>query len=104
MTKENYIDCGLFLMKHMETYKGGDPNKWIVGLEPEFADSDDKQIQLNELRKKYVTKILTSDLSIIKPSLNRKLASYDKLSDAEKENLNTEEHLQRMERIISLFY
>nr|KAJ0207016.1 hypothetical protein LSAT_V11C500264850 [Lactuca sativa] len=42
MTKENYIDCGLFLMKHMETYKGGDPNKWIVGLEPEFADSDDE--------------------------------------------------------------
>ncbi|CAH1453883.1 unnamed protein product [Lactuca virosa] len=104
MTKENYIDCGLFLMKHMETYKGGDPNKWIVGLEPEFADSDDQQIQLNELRKKYVTKILTSDLNIIKPSLNRKLASYNKLSDAEKENLNIEEHLQRIELRISLFY
>ena len=42
MRKENYIDCGLFHMKHMETYKGGDPNKWIVGLEPEFADSDDE--------------------------------------------------------------
>ncbi|CAH1432827.1 unnamed protein product [Lactuca virosa] len=104
MTKMNYIDCGVFIMRHMETYKGEDLDKWNVGLEPEFPDNDDQQMHLNELRKKYVTKILTSDLNLIKPSLHKKLASYDKLSDVEKENFNTEEHLQRIESRISLFY
>ncbi|CAI9277400.1 unnamed protein product [Lactuca saligna] len=104
MTKMNYIDCGVFVLRHMETYKGDDLDKWNVGLEPEFPDNDDQQMQLNELRKKYVTKILTSDLNLIKRSLHKKLASYDKLSDLEKENFKTEEHLQRIERIISLFY
>ncbi|KAI3763656.1 hypothetical protein L2E82_13650 [Cichorium intybus] len=79
-------------------------DKWDVGLETELEDSDDQQMQLDELRKKYVTKILTSDLNVIKPSLYKMLASYDKLSDTEKESFNTEEHLMKIEGRISLFY
>nr|KAJ0224663.1 hypothetical protein LSAT_V11C100013050 [Lactuca sativa] len=51
MTKMNYIDCGVFVLRHMETYKGEDLDKWNVGLEPEFPDNDDQQMQLNELEK-----------------------------------------------------
>ncbi|KAI3782292.1 hypothetical protein L2E82_12332 [Cichorium intybus] len=97
-------DLKILFYLHMETYKGENVDKWDVGLETELEDSDDQQMQLDELRKKYVTKILTSDLNVIKPSLYKMLASYDKLSDTEKESFNTEEHLMKIEGRISLFY
>ncbi|KAI3496960.1 hypothetical protein L1887_39338 [Cichorium endivia] len=104
MTKYNNIDCGVFLMRHMETYKGEDLDKWDIGFEPEYKDNDDQQNQLDEMRKKYVTKILTWDLNVVKPSIYTMLGSYDRLSDADKESFNTEEHLLHLERRISLFY
>lgn len=33
-TLNNYKDCGIFLMRHMETYKG-DPKNWITDLKHE---------------------------------------------------------------------
>ncbi|KAI3708808.1 hypothetical protein L2E82_38279 [Cichorium intybus] len=103
-TKYNSIDCGVFLMRHMETYKGEDLDKWDIGFEPEYKDNDDQQNQLDEMRIKYVTKILTWDLNVVKPSIYTMLGSYDRLSDADKESFNTEEHLLHIERRISLFY
>lgn len=102
-TKYNNIDCGVFLMRHMETYKGEDLDKWDIGFEAEYEDNDDQQNQLDEMRKKYVTKILTWDLNVVKPSIYEMLASYDRLSDADKESFNTEEHLLHIESRISLF-
>ncbi|KAI3751014.1 hypothetical protein L2E82_22004 [Cichorium intybus] len=77
-TKYNNIDCGVFLMRHMETYKGEDLDKWDIGFEAEYEDNDDQQNQLDEMRKKYVTKILTWDLNVVKPSIYEMLASYDR--------------------------
>ncbi|KAI3690821.1 hypothetical protein L2E82_49032 [Cichorium intybus] len=102
-TKYNNIDCGVFLMRHMETYKGEDLDKWIIGFEREHEDNDDQHNQLDEMRKKYVTKILTWGLNVVKPSIFQMLASYDRLSDADKESFNTEEHLIHIESRISLF-
>lgn len=102
-TKYNNIDCGVFLMRHMETYKGEDLDKWDIGFEAEYKDNDDQQNQLDEMRKKYVTKILTWDLNVVKPSIYEMLASYDRLSDADKRSFNTEEHLLHIESRISLF-
>ncbi|KAL8225908.1 hypothetical protein R6Q57_018465 [Mikania cordata] len=31
-TTKNGIDCGVFCMRHMETYMGGGPKKWSSGL------------------------------------------------------------------------
>lgn len=104
MTKKNYTDCGVFLMRHMETYKGEDVDGWNVDIEPESEYSDDQQIQLDDLRKKYVTKILTSDMNLLKSSLHTKLRTYDKLPEEEKNNFNTKEHLSRIEDRISFFY
>ncbi|KAI3779370.1 hypothetical protein L2E82_09086 [Cichorium intybus] len=103
-TKYNSIDCGVILMRHIETYKGEDLDKWDIGFEPEYKDNDDQQNQLDEMRKKYVTKILTWDLNVVKPSIYTMLGSYDRLSDADKESFNTEQHLLHIERRISLFY
>ncbi|KAI3690087.1 hypothetical protein L2E82_48062 [Cichorium intybus] len=85
------------------TTNGEDLDKWDIGFKPEYEDSDDQQNQLDEMRKKYVTKILTWDLNVVEPFIYEMLASYDTLSDAEKESFNTEEHLLHIERIISLF-
>ncbi|KAL4566170.1 hypothetical protein LXL04_030280 [Taraxacum kok-saghyz] len=40
-----------------------------VNLKDEDEDSDDQQVQLDDLRRKYVTKMLTSDLNNLKASL-----------------------------------
>ncbi|KAI3699561.1 hypothetical protein L2E82_43962 [Cichorium intybus] len=99
-TKYNNIDCGVFLMRHMETYKGEDLDKWNIGFETENEDNDDQHNQLDEMRKKYVSKILTWDLNVVKPFIYEMLASYDTLSDADKESFNMEEHIESR---ISLF-
>ncbi|KAJ9543619.1 hypothetical protein OSB04_023326 [Centaurea solstitialis] len=34
-TKGNFVDCGVFLMRHMETYMGGGVRGWFTGLTTE---------------------------------------------------------------------
>nr|GMD40552.1 uncharacterized protein LOC109158392 [Ipomoea batatas] len=59
---ENYIDCGLFVMRHMETYKGT-LKKWNPGLK--------KKAKLNEefligLRARYAATIIRWSANILK--------------------------------------
>ncbi|KAL4557717.1 hypothetical protein LXL04_035904 [Taraxacum kok-saghyz] len=97
MTKYNYIDCGIFLMRHMETYKGQHVDDWDVNLEDEVEDSDDQQIQLHDLRRKYVTKILISDLNIHIASVYSYLPQYDELPIEKKMEFDTYEHFDMMQ-------
>nr|GMC92218.1 uncharacterized protein LOC109155335 [Ipomoea batatas] len=54
---KNKIDCGVFLMRHMETFRGQLPEHWDCGLEKENKN------QLNALRVKYLTALVMSDLN-----------------------------------------
>nr|GMD15499.1 uncharacterized protein LOC109158392 [Ipomoea batatas] len=59
---ENYIDCGLFVMRHMETYKGT-LKKWNPGFK--------KKAKLNEdfligLRARYAATIIKWSANILK--------------------------------------
>ena len=56
-TTSNVVDCGGFAMRHMETYMG-DIARWRSGLATEDAPNQLQQRQLNELRVKYIGKIL----------------------------------------------
>ncbi|MFS7943085.1 hypothetical protein Hanom_Chr06g00496181 [Helianthus anomalus] len=38
-TKNNVIDCGVFLMRHMETYKGVAGKGWECGFSNECTDA-----------------------------------------------------------------
>ncbi|XP_063940339.1 uncharacterized protein LOC135149228 isoform X2 [Daucus carota subsp. sativus] len=58
-TSCNSTDCGIFVMRHMETFKG-DPKKWDSGLAEEGIIQDH---QLRRLRFKYNTAILSSGLN-----------------------------------------
>nr|KAJ0227372.1 hypothetical protein LSAT_V11C100031940 [Lactuca sativa] len=50
-TINNSIDCGVFTMRHMETYMGGSMNEFKVGFKNESSAQDD---QLVKLRTDYV--------------------------------------------------
>lgn len=39
-TKDNGLDCGIFLMRHMETYMGGGVSNWTAGLHKESVRFD----------------------------------------------------------------
>ncbi|CAI9296535.1 unnamed protein product [Lactuca saligna] len=50
-TINNNIDCGVFTMRHMETYMGGSMNEFKAGFKNESSAQDD---QLVKLRTKYL--------------------------------------------------
>ncbi|KAK1353157.1 hypothetical protein POM88_052995 [Heracleum sosnowskyi] len=58
-TLGNYKDCGIFLMRHLETYKG-EPKSWITDLK---VESIQQTAQLLKLRAKYCHAILSSSLN-----------------------------------------
>nr|GFA15803.1 ulp1 protease family, C-terminal catalytic domain-containing protein [Tanacetum cinerariifolium] len=76
-SRSNFIDCGIFLMRHMKIYKG--MHKMEDGLAQEGFD---QQKQLNDLRKKYATKILLADINKQIQALMRKVNIFDKLTVA----------------------
>lgn len=58
-TEDNSTDCGIFLMRHMETYKG-DSRTWESGLRTEQCGQFK---QVFKLRTKYNNAILTSHIN-----------------------------------------
>ncbi|KAJ9541227.1 hypothetical protein OSB04_027733 [Centaurea solstitialis] len=60
-TTENKIDCGIFVMRHMETFMGGNVSKWVSGF---ALEGDAQKNQIENLRYKYVARILQSTLNI----------------------------------------
>ncbi|CAI9290907.1 unnamed protein product [Lactuca saligna] len=59
----NNIDCGVFMMCHMETYMGGSMNEFKVGFKNESSAQDD---QLVKLRTMYLYKIVTHEYNVQK--------------------------------------
>ncbi|PWA93030.1 hypothetical protein CTI12_AA075780 [Artemisia annua] len=74
-TDEREKDSGVFLMRHMETYKGTGMGKWNCGLD---ADVKKQLTQLGRLRKKYAARILLSDCNIHKEKIR---AESDQMED-----------------------
>ncbi|KAJ9562278.1 hypothetical protein OSB04_007438 [Centaurea solstitialis] len=54
-------ESGIYTMRHMETYKGEQPNKWKCGIHKETSTR--LQSQLHNLRLKYTVKILLSEVN-----------------------------------------
>ena len=58
-TKNKY-DCGIYVMRHMETYRGGGLKTWRSGLKK----SNDRQLKF--LRAKYCAAIINADSNTLK--------------------------------------
>ncbi|GJS76907.1 ulp1 protease family, C-terminal catalytic domain-containing protein [Tanacetum coccineum] len=79
-TENNITDCGIFLMRYMETDMGYAKN-WKCGFKNEGWE---QQTQIYDLRKKYLSKILKSDLNCKKTFVLNELDQFRKLPNEEK--------------------
>nr|KAJ0215009.1 hypothetical protein LSAT_V11C300129960 [Lactuca sativa] len=62
-TIKNKVDCGIFAMRHMETYMGQPLSKWKQGLHKESAI---QPTTLEKLRQRYAHIMLTSKINMLK--------------------------------------
>ncbi|WCJ31601.1 hypothetical protein M5689_013081 [Euphorbia peplus] len=53
--KDNHVDCGIYLMKHMESYEGQLESKWDIRLTKNPEDPN-----LKKLRIEFARRILLS--------------------------------------------
>ncbi|XP_019179980.1 PREDICTED: uncharacterized protein LOC109175178 [Ipomoea nil] len=54
---QNKMDCGIFLMRHLETFRGQTQAEWQCGLHKNNKD------QLNKLRVRYLAAMIMSDVN-----------------------------------------
>ncbi|PWA51856.1 hypothetical protein CTI12_AA460020 [Artemisia annua] len=80
-TKNNYIDCGVFTMLHMDNYTSEALGKWDCGL---VAESKEQSDQLRVLRFKFATKILLDKVNVHAGRMYELALEFDKLSPGEK--------------------
>lgn len=69
MTKDEKIDCGLYMLLHMELYKGQRTSKWITGLYPE--NHINHREQMDNLRARIATKISLHDINNLKNKMSK---------------------------------
>ncbi|PWA50410.1 hypothetical protein CTI12_AA472920 [Artemisia annua] len=81
-TSNNYIDCGIFAMRHMETYSG--KKDFDAGFIPEGKE---QKKQIEDLRKKYMTKILLSEFNENVHVVESEIEDYHRLTLKEKKML-----------------
>ncbi|GJR65431.1 ulp1 protease family, C-terminal catalytic domain-containing protein [Tanacetum coccineum] len=94
-TKENFYDCGIFTMLHMENFNGGPASDFDCGLPVE------SQLQLDILRRlrfKFATKILLHEINLQSEKMVEFAKEFDKKGPSEKISIiidaikNKEEH------------
>lgn len=66
-TTSNGADCGVFAMRHMETYYG--KKHWRCNLHTEGPEQESR---LRRLRFKYLSKILLSDTNQLRDTVAKK--------------------------------
>ncbi|KAH6834412.1 hypothetical protein C2S53_004542 [Perilla frutescens var. hirtella] len=66
----NKVDCGIYTMRHMETYKGGSLRHWNFGL------TSDNAKQMKYLRAKYCAAILNAESNIHKERIMADASLY----------------------------
>ncbi|PWA65992.1 ulp1 protease family, C-terminal catalytic domain-containing protein [Artemisia annua] len=82
-TMRNFVDCGIFTMRHMETYREGKAQQFL----------------LNDLRHKYVAKILLCDINMKKEEVESEREAYKSLSIGEKRRLSEDALATLMESL-----
>ncbi|GJU32122.1 peptidase C48, SUMO/sentrin/Ubl1 [Tanacetum coccineum] len=71
-TKKEKIDCGLYMIMHMELYEGSTAVQWKTGLLPE--NDKNHQMQMDNLRLRIAAKILLHEVNIY----HKKMSDYAK--------------------------
>ncbi|CAI9266975.1 unnamed protein product [Lactuca saligna] len=74
-------DCGVYLMRHMESYMGECERHWDCGF---IGKKQSDVIALNYLRVKYMARLMKADYNKYKSMLERDAEAYDRLNPLEK--------------------
>ncbi|GJZ06754.1 ulp1 protease family, C-terminal catalytic domain-containing protein [Tanacetum coccineum] len=94
-TKENFYDCGIFTMLHMENFNGGPASDFDCGLPVE------SQLQLDILRRlrfKFATKILLHEINLQSEKMVEFAKEFDKKGPSEKISIIIDAIMNREER------
>lgn len=75
-TKNNKTDCGIFAMRHMETFKGQTDGKYSCGFPKEGGSQD---VMLDRVRSKYAHRLIMSDINIMKNDILNLARDYSKV-------------------------
>lgn len=68
---KNKVDCGTFIMCHMETYVGSSMKGWSCGLQKH------KKYQLKRLRTKYIASILVAPCNDLRDNSLERAKEFD---------------------------
>ncbi|MFS7956844.1 hypothetical protein Hanom_Chr07g00659381 [Helianthus anomalus] len=74
-TVNNTVDCGVFVMRHMETWFGVTTDKWDSGFPLSHKET---KACLTRLRKKYAIKLVKSEANKHRSRVLAEAAQYEK--------------------------
>ncbi|GJX41346.1 ulp1 protease family, C-terminal catalytic domain-containing protein [Tanacetum coccineum] len=93
--KENFHDCGIFTMLHMETFNGGPASNLDCGL---LVESQLQRDMLRRLRFKFATKILLHEINVHAGKMLELAKEFDKTDPVEKMAIIIDAFKKREER------
>lgn len=96
----NGVDCGIFVMRHMETFKGEQQAKYDCGL---VSESIPQKTQLDTLRVKYLGKMLLSDRNLQKQFVIKEAEKFHKLEENERKKIIEVASLTKEERFSKMW-
>ncbi|KAK9078945.1 hypothetical protein SSX86_003004 [Deinandra increscens subsp. villosa] len=73
MDTDNFVDSGVYVMRHMEMFEGTEVRYWKCLLSNEELP---RQMELNDLRRKYVAKMVLHDINTEKMRVEVEMRSY----------------------------
>jgi hypothetical protein len=73
-TSNNFTDCGVFLMRHMEMYFGSKGVKFDCGFP---KNEKEKKKKIDNLRIKYACRMLTSETNIHREKVIKEAAELE---------------------------
>ncbi|MFS7934813.1 hypothetical protein Hanom_Chr05g00396091 [Helianthus anomalus] len=76
---KNVVQCGVFTMRHMETYKRETP--WTCGFAKEGENNNRPDAQLRLLRNRYLSKIFLSEYNLQRQEIIKATKTFDKRLD-----------------------
>ncbi|KAL8247695.1 hypothetical protein R6Q59_008911 [Mikania micrantha] len=86
-TEKNFVDCGIFAMRHMETYMGKEIKEWKEDCAILEESSGKQNEQLLDLRYKYLSKILLSDINILHDEVTKEVKKFEGLDEEVKRKM-----------------
>ena len=93
--RNNIDDSVVYTMRHMETYMG-DPRSWRPGFE---VNESKQEAKVTDLRAKYVSKLLLSQLNERKDFVNKQYRKFFTKTEEIRKNMLEQARITRWERL-----